>query len=159
MFRTMTLLWSDQRGFVCSTEVILLGTILLIGTIVGLVALRNQVVQEFGDVGTALAFREETPAALTPLGVEVLPAPETLGRTDAVLVGDDGDAAGAGTPQTAQGVVAPGGQRLFDQLQIEPGDGGYAIGHLVGRPAAVGVHPQAFVGGEPPDGERRESSK
>ncbi len=46
--------WRDQRGFVASTDLILLATIVGLGMIVGLVALRNQVVQEFGDVATAI---------------------------------------------------------------------------------------------------------
>jgi len=46
--------WRDQRGFLATTDLILLATIVVIGTIVGLVTFRNQVVQEFGDAATAL---------------------------------------------------------------------------------------------------------
>jgi hypothetical protein len=47
-------LWRDQRGFLATTGLILLATIVVLGTIVGLVAFRNQVVQEFGDASTAV---------------------------------------------------------------------------------------------------------
>jgi Flp pilus assembly pilin Flp len=46
--------WSDETGFVVSAELILIATILVIGLIVGLAVLRNQVVQELVDVGQAI---------------------------------------------------------------------------------------------------------
>jgi len=47
-------LWSDDAGFVISAELVLVATILVIGMIVGLTSLRNQVVQELVDVGQAI---------------------------------------------------------------------------------------------------------
>jgi Flp pilus assembly pilin Flp len=46
--------WNDEAGFVVSAELILIATILVIGLIVGLAVLRNQVVQELVDVGQAI---------------------------------------------------------------------------------------------------------
>jgi len=46
--------WKDDAGFVVSTELVLIATILVIGLVVGLATVRNAVVQELGDV--ALAF-------------------------------------------------------------------------------------------------------
>ncbi len=46
--------WRDQRGEVSATSVILLYAILALGAIVGLVSLRNEMVQELGDIGVAL---------------------------------------------------------------------------------------------------------
>ncbi len=46
--------WRDQRGVVATTDLILIATILVLGTIVGLATLRNSVVQEFGDLATAI---------------------------------------------------------------------------------------------------------
>ena len=43
-----------------STDVILVTTILGLGMIVGLVMMRNQVVQEFTDVATAIGFLNQT---------------------------------------------------------------------------------------------------
>ena len=48
-------LWQDEAGFVVSTELILIATILVIGVIVGLTTVRDQVVQELGDVALAIA--------------------------------------------------------------------------------------------------------
>ena len=48
-------LWADDAGFVVSTELVLVATILVIGLIVGLTALRNQVVQELADLAQAIA--------------------------------------------------------------------------------------------------------
>lgn len=47
-------LWRDQRGFVATTDLILIVSIAVLGMIVGLVTFRNSVVQEFGDLATAL---------------------------------------------------------------------------------------------------------
>ena len=47
-------LWSDEAGFIVSAELVLVSTILVIGMIVGLVSVRNQVVQELVDVGQAI---------------------------------------------------------------------------------------------------------
>ncbi len=46
-------LWMDESGFLQSTESVLFGTILILGSIVGLVTLRDHIVQEFGDLGSA----------------------------------------------------------------------------------------------------------
>lgn len=47
-------LWNDEAGFVVSTELLLIGTILVLGMIVGLTTLRDAVVQEFGDLAQAI---------------------------------------------------------------------------------------------------------
>jgi len=47
-------LWNDEAGFIISAELVLVATILVIGMIVGLVAVRNAVVQELVDVAQAI---------------------------------------------------------------------------------------------------------
>ncbi len=47
-------LWRDDRGELAALGVILLYTVLCIGAIAGLVVLRNQIVQEFGDLAVSL---------------------------------------------------------------------------------------------------------
>jgi hypothetical protein len=47
-------LWRDEAGFIVSAELILIATILIIGLIVGLTSLRNQIVEEWVDVGQAI---------------------------------------------------------------------------------------------------------
>jgi hypothetical protein len=44
-------LWLDEAGFIVSTELALVATILVIGMIVGLTSIRDQVVQELADIG------------------------------------------------------------------------------------------------------------
>jgi hypothetical protein len=51
---TIRKFWNDEAGFIVSADLILISTILVIGVLVGLVTLRDQVVQEFGDMATAV---------------------------------------------------------------------------------------------------------
>lgn len=48
------LLWRDEAGNVISSEMVLLGTILTLGSLTGLVTIRDAVATELGDVATAL---------------------------------------------------------------------------------------------------------
>ena len=52
--RMLRKLWRDEDGFVISSELVLVATLLVIGLIVGATILRNQVVQELADVGQAI---------------------------------------------------------------------------------------------------------
>jgi Flp pilus assembly pilin Flp len=47
-------LWKDEAGFIVSAELVLVATIVVIGMIVGLTLVRNQVVQELADVAMAI---------------------------------------------------------------------------------------------------------
>ena len=47
-------IWKDEAGFVVSTELVLIATILVIGLVVGLATVRDQVVQELGDLAMAI---------------------------------------------------------------------------------------------------------
>lgn len=47
-------LWDDEAGFIVSAELVLIATIVVVGLSVGLVSLRNQVVQELVDAGQAI---------------------------------------------------------------------------------------------------------
>ena len=49
-------LWNDEAGFIVSAELVLIATILVLGMIVGLVSVRDQVVQELGDIALAIGF-------------------------------------------------------------------------------------------------------
>lgn len=48
-------LWQDQSGAVVSAELVIIATILVLGAIVGLTTVRDQVVQELGDLAAAVA--------------------------------------------------------------------------------------------------------
>lgn len=52
--RIIKQLWGDESGFVVSTDLVLVSTILVIGLIVGLVSVRDQIAQEFGDMAVAV---------------------------------------------------------------------------------------------------------
>jgi hypothetical protein len=47
-------LWADTSAVITSTDLVLISTILVIGLIVGLTSLRDQIVQELGDLGAAV---------------------------------------------------------------------------------------------------------
>lgn len=53
-------LWYDDAGFIASADLVLIATILVIGTIVGLTTMRDQVVQELGDLATALGLLNQS---------------------------------------------------------------------------------------------------
>ncbi len=60
MKRIWTRLWKDQRGSIPAVSALLLYTILVLGVTVGLVTLRNQFVQEFGDLAVALDHLDQS---------------------------------------------------------------------------------------------------
>ena len=49
-------LWNDEAGFVVSSELILIATLLVIGMLVGLATVRDSVIQELGDVANAIGL-------------------------------------------------------------------------------------------------------
>ena len=53
-------LWSDERGFLVSTELILIATILVIGLIAGMACLQQAIVQEFNDLSWAVSSLNQT---------------------------------------------------------------------------------------------------
>lgn len=52
--KVLTQLCRDEAGFIVSAELVLIGTILVLGMIVGLATVRDQVVQELGDFALAI---------------------------------------------------------------------------------------------------------
>lgn len=56
----LSLLWTDDVGAVVSSELVLVLTILVLGMIVGLTTLRDQVVQELGDIASAVASTNQS---------------------------------------------------------------------------------------------------
>lgn len=60
LMKLLCRLWNDEEGFIISSELVLVSTILVIGMIVGLVVVRNQVVQELVDVGQAIGSLSQT---------------------------------------------------------------------------------------------------
>jgi hypothetical protein len=58
--KALVRLWNDEAGFVVSSELVLIATILVIGMVVGLTTLRDQVVQELADVAGAISDVNQT---------------------------------------------------------------------------------------------------
>ena len=53
-------LWCDETGFVASADLILVTTVLILGVLVGLVTLRDQIVQELGDLAGAIGHLNQS---------------------------------------------------------------------------------------------------
>ncbi len=48
-------LWNDEHGFVISSELVFVATLLVIGMVTGLTTIRDQVLGELGDVADAIS--------------------------------------------------------------------------------------------------------
>lgn len=66
-------LWNDEDGFVLSSELVLIATVLVLGSLVGLVSLRNQIVGELSDMSQAIGSigKREKPDEHRPSGISV----------------------------------------------------------------------------------------
>ena len=53
-------LWRDEAGFVISSELIFIATIVVIGMITGLATVRDQVVTELADVADAVSELDQS---------------------------------------------------------------------------------------------------
>lgn len=53
-------LWCDESGFVLSTELTLMGSVLAVGTIVGLASLRDTVTAELSDLAHSLSGLDQS---------------------------------------------------------------------------------------------------
>ncbi len=55
-----TSLWNDESGVILSAEIVLIGTILVLGMIVGLVELQCAVVAELSDLSSAIGNLDQS---------------------------------------------------------------------------------------------------
>ena len=53
-------LWNDESGGIISSELVLVGTIMVIGTTVGLSAVRDAVLSEMGDLADAVGVLDQS---------------------------------------------------------------------------------------------------
>ncbi len=56
----MNMFWRDEEGVIHSAEIVLLGTILVLGMIVGLVELQTAAVAELTDLGDAIGNMDQS---------------------------------------------------------------------------------------------------
>jgi hypothetical protein len=82
MKRIAIQLWHDQRGTVSAVSTLLLYTVLGLGAVAGLATLRNQLVQECGDLAGALDHLDQS-------WTVTLPDTTVLGYTDPGTTLDD----------------------------------------------------------------------
>lgn len=78
--------WRDERGEVSTLSLLLLTTIVALGAIVGLVTLRDQIVQEMGDFADALESLDQSYSS--SIGVYTDPGPfpsDTAGSPPACI--------------------------------------------------------------------------
>lgn len=104
-------LWRDEAGFVVSTELILIATIVVIGLITGLTTVRDAVVHELADVADAVSEVDQSYS----YGVILAHCASTAGSefVDSPDFCDDQPEGTQGIPGLGQCVVicvvAPGG--------------------------------------------------
>jgi hypothetical protein len=55
MKHKLLMLWESEEGVVVSAELVLIATILVLGVLVGIASVRDQIVQELGDVAAAMS--------------------------------------------------------------------------------------------------------
>lgn len=55
MLKVLNRLWREDEGFIVSTELILIGSILVLGLVAGLASLAGLVSSELGDLGAAIS--------------------------------------------------------------------------------------------------------
>lgn len=56
----MKALWNDENGVILSAELVLIGTILVLGLIVGLVELQCSIVAELSDLSSAIGNLDQS---------------------------------------------------------------------------------------------------
>jgi len=60
MLHVLRKLWRDDDGFIISTELILIATILLMGLVVGLTEIASEVNEELGDVAASIGVLDQS---------------------------------------------------------------------------------------------------
>ena len=71
-------LWSDEAGVIISAELVLVGTILVVGMIVGLVELQTSVVDELNDLGEAIGSTNQTFVTSSIAGIKTSGDPKAI---------------------------------------------------------------------------------
>lgn len=87
-------LWRDEAGFIISSELILVATILVIGMIVGLASVRDSVVGELADVAEAIGAINQSYSFhglighgnIVTAGSTFIDAPDFCEHTDGVFL-------------------------------------------------------------------------
>jgi hypothetical protein len=60
MLKNLKKLWNDESGAIIASEIVLIGTITVIGTVTGLTSLRDGVIEELADLGAAVGCIDQS---------------------------------------------------------------------------------------------------
>lgn len=71
----------SEEGFILSTEAVLVGTIMVLGLIVGITEVRNAVVQELGDYSQAVSWLSQDYAYTSTSSTNIATGLSTAGST------------------------------------------------------------------------------
>lgn len=106
-------LWNDEAGFVISTELTMVASVLVVGVMAGAVTMRDQLVQEMADTAMAISSFNQSFSfsAVTACGVS------TAGGQfkDENLFGDENPQNPVGFPAACSAVSQPADQE--EELQ------------------------------------------
>ena len=58
--RTLLSLWNDEAGFIVSAELVLLGTLLVVGLLAGMTCMQEAVIGEYQDVAGAISSLDQS---------------------------------------------------------------------------------------------------
>ena len=58
--RQLRALWNDERGFIISAELVLIGTLVVLGLVAGLTLVRDSVAGEFTDIAAAMRSLDQS---------------------------------------------------------------------------------------------------
>ena len=101
-------LWGDESGFVVSADLVLVSTIVVIGLLVGLVSVRDQIVQELGDMAMAAGNLNQS-YSFSGLNVTFAGFTFTAAGSNFTDTSDLGENGGAGENNTDPAGAAPAG--------------------------------------------------
>jgi len=93
----------SEEGFILSTEAVLVGTIMVLGLIVGITEVRNAVVQELGDYSQAVSWLSQDYAYTSTSSSNI-----TIGLSTAGSQFSDSSDTQLGQATDAQGIVVTG---------------------------------------------------
>ena len=150
--------WNDEHGVVLSAELVLVGTILILGMIVGLVELQCAVVAELSDLGDAIgnvdqsyripgmtSFKTGGGVKAQTSGAAFNDGPDA-GDCNAIITCDSA-VSGGEKSSLSQGTSGSNQGQSYRRFEFNRGDG---AGRNIGRPDVRRLAPHSQNDGRPP---------
>lgn len=107
-------LWNDEAGFVVSTEMTMVASVVVLGLTAGAVAVRDQVVQELSDTAQAIASFDQSFSYSAITGCNSSSAGVSF--QDARDFGDEEDQNAVGFPSACAAVNQPADEELPNEI-------------------------------------------